>query len=61
MVSPHHNLITYTCEGKRCLTWIVHTGRHSFKMEVSYKHILNMCFANIAPRRVSSRVGITER
>ena len=59
MVSLHHDLIAYTYEGKRCLTWIVHTGRRNFKMEVFYEHILNMCFANMAPCRLSSRIGIT--
>ena len=61
IASLHHNLIAYTCEGKRCLTWIVRTGCRSFKMEAFYEHILNMRFANIAPRGVSSRIGTTRR
>ena len=56
-----HNLMVYTCEGKHYLTWIVCTGRRCFKMKVPYKHIVNMCFANMAPSGLSSRIGITRR
>ena len=53
--------MAYTCKGKCSLTWIVRTGCYSFKMEVIYEHISNMCFANMAPRGVLSRIDITRR
>ena len=49
MASPQHDLIAYTSEGKRSLTWFIRSGGRSFKMEVLYEHILDARFTNVSP------------
>ncbi|RPD60980.1 hypothetical protein L226DRAFT_522832 [Lentinus tigrinus ALCF2SS1-7] len=49
MASPQHDLIAYTCESKRSLSWFIRSAGRSFKMDISYDHILETRFANVSP------------
>ncbi|KAH9945489.1 homeobox-domain-containing protein [Epithele typhae] len=49
MGSSQHDLIAYTCEAKRCLTWFIRSGGRSFKMDVLYEHIAEARFTNLSP------------
>ncbi|KAI0714401.1 hypothetical protein C8T65DRAFT_738653 [Cerioporus squamosus] len=49
MASPHHDLIAYTCESKRSLSWFIRSAGRSFKMDIFYDHILESRFANVSP------------
>ena len=49
MASPHHDLIAYTCENKRSLSWFIRSAGRSFKMDILYDHILETRFANVSP------------
>ncbi|KZP27308.1 homeobox-domain-containing protein [Athelia psychrophila] len=44
-----HDLIAYVCEGKRCLTWFIHTGGYGFKMDIPFDIIVETHFTNAAP------------
>ncbi len=49
IASPHHDLIAYTCESRRSLSWFIRSAGRSFKMDIFYDHILESRFANISP------------
>lgn len=49
MASPQHDLIAYTCESKRLLSWFIRSAGRSFKMDIFYDHILESRFANLSP------------
>ncbi|TBU22251.1 hypothetical protein BD311DRAFT_155650 [Dichomitus squalens] len=49
MASPRHDLIAYTCDAKRSLTWFIRSAGRSFKMEISYEHIAEARFSNVSP------------
>ncbi|GLB40596.1 putative homeodomain containing protein [Lyophyllum shimeji] len=44
-----HDLVAYVCEGKRCLTWFIHSVGFGFKMEIPFETIVNTVFTNAAP------------
>ncbi|KAJ7104321.1 hypothetical protein B0H15DRAFT_766708 [Mycena belliarum] len=44
-----HDLIAYTCETKRCLTWFIYNGGFGFKMECPFDTILSTEFTNVSP------------
>ncbi|GLB45436.1 putative homeodomain containing protein [Lyophyllum shimeji] len=44
-----HDLVAYVCEGKRCLTWFIHSVGFGFKMEVPFETIVDTVFTNAAP------------
>lgn len=49
VASSHHELIAYTCEARRCITWFIRSEGHSFKMEVPYETIRESRFTNVSP------------
>ncbi|KAJ7494576.1 hypothetical protein B0H11DRAFT_2002447 [Mycena galericulata] len=44
-----HDLVAYTCETKRCLTWFIYNGGVGFKMEISFDTIIDTEFTNASP------------
>ena len=60
MSSPQHDLIAYTCDAKRSLTWFIRSAGRSFKMEIAYDHIAEARFANVSPG-VGSATFLLER
>ncbi|EIW57792.1 homeobox-domain-containing protein [Trametes versicolor FP-101664 SS1] len=49
VASADHELIAYTCETRRCITWFVRSDGYSFKMEVPYDSITQQHFLNVSP------------
>ncbi|KAI0774979.1 homeobox-domain-containing protein [Trametes elegans] len=49
VASPQHDLIAYTCEARRCITWFIRSGGLSFKMEVPFDIIAEARFLNVSP------------
>ncbi|KAK7032971.1 U1 snRNP 70K protein [Favolaschia claudopus] len=43
------DLVAYTCEGKRCLTWFIHNGGFGFKMEIPFDSIVDTEFTHASP------------
>ncbi|KAG2090900.1 uncharacterized protein F5147DRAFT_724314 [Suillus discolor] len=44
-----HDLVAYLCDGKRCLTWFIHSAGYGFKMEIPFDIIVHTEFTNAAP------------
>ncbi|KAJ6544824.1 hypothetical protein DFH09DRAFT_927962 [Mycena vulgaris] len=47
--TSQHDLVAYTCEAKRCLTWFIHNGGFGFKMEIPFDTIIDTEFTNGSP------------
>ncbi|EPQ54286.1 hypothetical protein GLOTRDRAFT_62830 [Gloeophyllum trabeum ATCC 11539] len=43
------DLVAYICEGRRCLTWFVHTSDRGFKIEIPFDSIVDSQFSTAAP------------
>lgn len=41
-----YDLVAYTCEAKRCITWFIQSSGRGFKMEMSYDSIVDIGFSN---------------
>lgn len=41
-----YDLVAYTCEAKRCITWFIQSSGRGFKMELSYDSIVDIGFSN---------------
>ncbi|KAJ7219962.1 homeodomain transcription factor [Mycena pura] len=44
--TSQRDLVAYTCENKRCLTWFIHNGGVGFKMEISLDTIVHAEFTH---------------
>ncbi|KAI9001531.1 hypothetical protein BD414DRAFT_36865 [Trametes punicea] len=49
VASSQLDLIAYTCEARRSITWFVRSGGLSFKMEVPFDIIAESRFSNVSP------------
>ncbi|KAH9902547.1 hypothetical protein C8Q73DRAFT_634116 [Cubamyces lactineus] len=49
VASSQHDLIAYTCEARRSITWFIRSGGLSFKIEVPYDIIAESRFTNVSP------------
>ncbi|KAI0366328.1 homeobox-domain-containing protein [Pilatotrama ljubarskyi] len=49
VASPHHTLVAYVCEARRCVTWFIRSEGLSFKMEVPFDIIIGSRFLNVSP------------
>ncbi|KAL7279370.1 hypothetical protein ACG7TL_007211 [Trametes sanguinea] len=49
VASSQHDLIAYTCEARRCISWFVRAAGLSFKIEVPYDIIAESRFSNVSP------------
>ncbi|CDO74355.1 hypothetical protein BN946_scf184355.g3 [Trametes cinnabarina] len=49
VASSQHDLIAYTCESRRCISWFVRAAALSFKIEVPYDIITESRFSNVSP------------
>ncbi|KAJ7158929.1 hypothetical protein C8R46DRAFT_907311 [Mycena filopes] len=47
--TSQRDLVAYTCEAKRCLTWFIYNGGFGFKMEIPYDSIVDTEFTNASP------------
>ncbi|KAJ7726053.1 homeodomain transcription factor [Mycena maculata] len=47
--TSQHDLVAYTCETKRCLTWFIYNGGIGFKMEIPFDTIIDTEFTNTSP------------
>ncbi|KAJ7674170.1 hypothetical protein B0H17DRAFT_1082404 [Mycena rosella] len=47
--TSRHDLVAYTCETKRCLTWFIYNGGFGFKMEIPFDTIIDTEFTNASP------------
>jgi regulatory protein PHO2 len=48
-VSGQFDLVAYLCEGRRSLTWFIHTAGRGFKMEIPYEIVRDTAFMNSGP------------
>ncbi|KAJ6607354.1 hypothetical protein B0H10DRAFT_1956267 [Mycena sp. CBHHK59/15] len=42
--TSQRDLVAYTCDAKRCLTWFIHSGGFGFKMEIPFDTIIDTEF-----------------
>ncbi|KAJ6577244.1 hypothetical protein B0H19DRAFT_930868, partial [Mycena capillaripes] len=47
--TSQRDLVAYTCEAKRCLTWFIYNGGFGFKMEIPFDTIVDTEFTNASP------------
>ncbi|KAF8207560.1 hypothetical protein K438DRAFT_366316 [Mycena galopus ATCC 62051] len=47
--TSQRDLVAYTCEVKRCLTWFIHNSGFGFKMEIPFDTIVDTEFTNASP------------
>ncbi|KAJ7178636.1 hypothetical protein C8R43DRAFT_871491 [Mycena crocata] len=47
--TSQRDLVAYTCENKRCLTWFIHNSGFGFKMEIPFDTIIDTEFTNASP------------
>ncbi|KAJ6494639.1 hypothetical protein C8R47DRAFT_1213331 [Mycena vitilis] len=47
--TSQRDLVAYTCEAKRCLTWFIYNGGFGFKMEIPFDTIIDTEFTNTSP------------
>jgi hypothetical protein len=47
--TSQRDLVAYTCEAKRCLTWFIYNGGFGFKMEIPFDTIVDTEFTHTSP------------
>ncbi|KAJ7127178.1 hypothetical protein C8R44DRAFT_116394 [Mycena epipterygia] len=47
--TSQRDLVAYTCEAKRCLTWFIYNSGFGFKMEIPFDTIIDTEFTNASP------------
>ncbi|KAJ6513439.1 hypothetical protein C8R45DRAFT_813456 [Mycena sanguinolenta] len=47
--TSQRDLVAYTCDAKRCLTWFIHNGGFGFKMEIPFDTIIDTEFTHSSP------------
>ncbi|KAJ7032478.1 hypothetical protein C8F04DRAFT_652630 [Mycena alexandri] len=47
--TSQRDLVAYTCDAKRCLTWFIYNGGFGFKMEIAYDSIIDTEFTHASP------------
>ncbi|KAI0671964.1 hypothetical protein C8Q78DRAFT_972559 [Trametes maxima] len=60
VATEQHDLIAYTCDARRCITWFIRSSGLSFKMEIPFDSIADTRFANVSPG-VGSATFILDR